>query len=158
MDKKEKINLQIEISIFYIIFIFTLISTFPNVKLTTYGVNNWSFWGINFLVYTIYFLFAFIFSSSIYIILKKENNLFYFLSQFFFILSSGLIFLVLILIVSFIPLDIINRFSLFNNIKSNHFIFSKYQRSSKKIVYEKFNRELELINLFSFTDFKHKKD
>jgi len=112
MNKIDKIKIQIEISIFYIIFIFTLISVFPEIKTTGYGISTGTdlsvniIAGIDFLVWTIYSTFAFIFSSSIFIIRNKESKFLYFINQLFFVLSSILIFLVLIFIISFIPLHV----------------------------------------------------
>lgn len=96
MDEPEKLKTQINLSIAYIVFLFTLLNTFPDMTTTCYGVQglgrlDFSFIGFELWKWSLYSLFGFLFSASVQITFSKRYEIWYMLAQILFTLSTILI-------------------------------------------------------------------
>ena len=108
MGIPDKLNTQINLSIAYIIFLFTFLNMFPHIATTNYGVGgigflDFYFIGFNLWKWSLYFLFLFLFAASIQITFLNKYKIVYKLTQGFFIFSTILMVAMLFFPVSFLP-------------------------------------------------------
>ena len=108
MDIPDKFKIQINLSIAYIVFLFTFLNAFPHIAITDYGVGgtallNFSFSGFTLWKWSLYLLFLFLLAASVQITLLKEYKNWYNIVQVLFILSILSMVVMLIFPVSFLP-------------------------------------------------------
>ena len=108
MDILDKFKVQINLSIAYVVFLFTFLSAFPHIATTDYGVGgigllNVSFSGFTLWKWSLYLLFLFLLAASVQITFLKEYKILYTIAQGLFILSMLSIAVMLIFPVSFLP-------------------------------------------------------
>ena len=108
MSEPDKLKTQINLSIAYIVFLFTILNTFPHIMTTNYGVGgigllDFSFIGFKLWKLSLYSLFSFLLFASIQITFELDNKILYKLSQVFFIFSIILMIVMLVFPISFLP-------------------------------------------------------